>query len=126
MSDPKLIQTWQVGLLFCTRAAAVAKTSSPPSPPLLAAGDAASSLSGKEMALIFGGSCLPFGGERQRFGSVSEPPAASAGDGRAAASARPGSQVLQCRRRPSGCGPSEDGSADGLMEIIPVGNVLVQ
>lgn len=78
------------------------------------------------MALILGGSCTPFRGERHGFGSVSEPPGASAGAGRAAASARPGSQMLQCRRRPSGCRPSEEGSADGLMEIIPVGNVLVQ
>lgn len=34
--------------------------------------------------------------------------------------------MLQYRRQPSGCGPGEEGSADGLMEIIPVGNVLVQ
>lgn len=42
------------------------------------------------------------------------------------ASACAGSQMLQYRRQPSGCRPGEDGSADGLMEIIPVGNVLVQ
>lgn len=42
------------------------------------------------------------------------------------ASAAAASQMLQYRRQPSGCGPGEDGSADGLMEIIPVGNVLVQ
>lgn len=70
------------------------------------------------------------------LGRASKPPGASvlsesllvflADWERDVASACAGSQMLQYRRQPSGCRPGEDGSADGLMEIIPVGNVLVQ
>lgn len=135
--------TWHTMLLFCTRAAIEAETSTLFSALLFWQSGTwcLPMMERKWLKFSRGAVCLSEEALAQVFlvawlGSASKPRGASvlsesllvflADWERDAASACAGSQMLQYRRQPSGCRPGEDGSADGLMEIIPVGNVLVQ
>lgn len=138
-----MFMPWQTKLLFCTRAASEAETSTLFSALLfwqsgtrclpmvarkwLKSSRGAVCLSEEALAQVLLVAWLSSASKPPGASVLSESPLVFLADWeRDVASACAGSQMLQYRRQPSGCRPGEHGSADGLMEIIPVGNVLVQ